>query len=357
MQIIRNWFNRHFSDPQVIILIVLLLTVAAVILLMGKILAPVLASVVLAYLLEGLVGIMERHKIPRLFAVIIVFLIFILFLFFLLFGLLPILSQQVVQAAGALPAMVIHGRQQLMLLPELYPDYFSQDQVSNLMNMLQTELVGISQKLISISVASVRGVVTFLVYIILMPLLVFFFLKDKVDILNWLSAFLPDDCSLSFQVWREVDQQIGNYTRGKFWEILFVGVVSYAAFHMLGLQFAMLNGFLAGLSVLVPYVGVTVVFFPIALMGYFQFGWSSEFLYVVLAYLIIQILDGNLLAPLLLSEVVNLHPIAIIVAVLVFGGLWGFLGVFFAIPLATLVQAILRSWPVKNSLTNGAEKD
>ncbi|HDL08711.1 MAG TPA: AI-2E family transporter, partial [Desulfobacteraceae bacterium] len=145
--------------------------------------------------------------------------------------------------------------------------------------------------------------------------------------------------------------------RGKFWEILFVGVVSYAAFHMLGLQFAMLNGFLAGLSVLVPYVGVTVVFFPIALMGYFQFGWSSEFLYVVLAYLIIQILDGNLLAPLLLSEVVNLHPIAIIVAVLVFGGLWGFLGVFFAIPLATLVQAILRSWPVKNSLTNGAEKD
>jgi putative permease len=63
------------------------------------------------------------------------------------------------------------------------------------------------------------------------------------------------------------------------------------------------------------------------------------------AYLVIQALDGNVLVPLLFSEVVNLHPIAIIVAILVFGGLWGFWGVFFAIPLATLVQAVLKAWP------------
>jgi putative permease len=63
------------------------------------------------------------------------------------------------------------------------------------------------------------------------------------------------------------------------------------------------------------------------------------------AYLVIQALDGNVLVPLLFGEVVNLHPIAIIVAILVFGGLWGFWGVFFAIPLATLVNAVLRAWP------------
>ena len=70
-------------------------------------------------------------------------------------------------------------------------------------------------------------------------------------------------------------------------------------------------------------------------------------------YAVIQALDGNVLVPLLFSEVVNLHPVAIIVAVLIFGGLWGFWGVFFAIPLATLFKAILRAWPV--ALSNGPD--
>jgi len=65
------------------------------------------------------------------------------------------------------------------------------------------------------------------------------------------------------------------------------------------------------------------------------------------AYAIIHALDGNLLVPLLFSEVVNLHPVAIILAILVFGGLWGFWGVFFAIPLATVVKAVINAWPAK----------
>ena len=67
-----------------------------------------------------------------------------------------------------------------------------------------------------------------------------------------------------------------------------------------------------------------------------------------MVYGFIQFLDGNLLVPLLFSEVVNLHPVAIIVAVLLFGGIWGFWGVFFAIPLATLVKAVYNAWPQKD---------
>jgi putative permease len=63
------------------------------------------------------------------------------------------------------------------------------------------------------------------------------------------------------------------------------------------------------------------------------------------AYAVIQLIDGNILAPLLLSEVVNLHPTAVIVALLVFGSIWGFWGIFFAIPLASLVHAVLNAWP------------
>jgi putative permease len=80
-------------------------------------------------------------------------------------------------------------------------------------------------------------------------------------------------------------------------------------------------------------------------VAWFQWGWSSDFIYLGITYLVIQAIDGNVLVPLLFSEVVNLHPVAIIVAILVFGGLWGFWGVFFAIPLGTLVKAVLTAWP------------
>lgn len=345
MHIIREWFQRHFSDPQVIILFFILLAGTVAIWTLGRIMAPVIASVVIAYLLEGLVGFLERRRIPRLAAVLIVFLTFMACLIFLLFGLLPQLSYQVGQVFSELPAMFGRGQRQLMLLPEKYPDFISQEQVVALVRFLQTELGRLGQKVLSVSVASVRGLVTFLVYLVLLPLMVFFFLKDKQPILRWISRFLPDNRDLTEQVWKNVDRQIGNYIRGKFWEILIIWVTSYLVFFLLDLNYAMLMGLMVGLSVLVPYIGVTVTTLPVALMGFFQWGFSSELVSLLIAYGIIQLLDGNLLAPLLLSEVVHLHPVAIITAVLIFGGIWGFWGVFFAIPLATLIEAVIKSWP------------
>jgi putative permease len=160
-----------------------------------------------------------------------------------------------------------------------------------------------------------------------------------------MSHYMPRDRALSASVWREVNGQIANYVRGKIWEILIVGSVTYITFLFMDLQYAVLLATLVGLSVVIPYIGAAAVTLPIAAIAFFQWGWSPGFWYVLLAYGVIQALDGNLLVPLLFSEVVNLHPVAIIIAVLAFGGLWGFWGVFFAIPLATLVQAVLRAWP------------
>jgi putative permease len=112
----------------------------------------------------------------------------------------------------------------------------------------------------------------------------------------------------------------------------------------------MLISLFVGLSVIIPYIGVTVMGFVMALVAFIQWGWSQEFATAMVAYLVIQILDGNLLAPLLLSGVVDLHPVAIVVAVLLFGGLWGLWGLFFAIPLATLANAVIKAWFVKREL-------
>ena len=198
---------------------------------------------------------------------------------------------------------------------------------------------------VSLSVAAGTTFVMVLVYLILVPMLVLFFLKDKGKILFWSLRFLPKDRSLATQVWREVDQQIGNYVRGKSLEILIVWACTYLVLKLLKLDYAMLLAVFVGLSVLVPYIGATVMTLPIAAVAFFQYGTSSLFWWVLGAYGAIQLIDGNVLAPLMLSEVTNLHPVAVISAVLVFGGLWGLLGVFFAIPLATLVQAVLEAWP------------
>jgi len=156
---------------------------------------------------------------------------------------------------------------------------------------------------------------------------------------------LPKQRDLMSGVWLEVDQQIGNYVRGKVWEILIVGVATYMVFIIFGLKYALLLSALVGLSVLIPYIGATVVSLPVAAIAYFQWGVNSDFWYLMLAYFVVQALDGNVLVPLLFQKVVNLHPVAIIVSILVFGGIWGFWGVFFAIPLATLVNALLIAWP------------
>ena len=142
-----------------------------------------------------------------------------------------------------------------------------------------------------------------------------------------------------------MNAQLGNYVRGKFIEILIVGATTFVCFTFLGLNYAALLGVLVGLSVLIPFVGAAVVTLPVFVVAVIQFGWSWELASVMGAYGIIQFLDGNVLVPLLFSEVVDLHPITIIVAVLAFGGLWGVWGVFFAIPLATLIKAIYKAWP------------
>jgi putative permease len=345
MNVISAWFKRYLSDPQVVILGLLLAVGFATIMLLGRTLAPVIAGIVIAYLLEGVIGFLERYRIPRLPAVTIVFSVFFACLVYSLFGLLPLLSGQITQFFQELPNMIVKGQQLLLRLPELYPETVSEALVREIITAIRNQVAAWGQEVLSHSLAFIPDLITLLVYVILVPMLVFFFLKDKDAILEWIAMFLPHERRLAAQVWKEMNEQIGNYVRGKFLEILIVALGSYVVFALMGLNYAVLLGALVGLSTIVPYIGAISVTIPVAMVAYFQWGWSAGFAYSVLAYTIIQVVDGNLLVPLIFSEVVNLHFVAIILALLVFGDMWGFWGIFFAIPLATLVQAVITAWP------------
>ncbi|MFW6081889.1 MAG: AI-2E family transporter, partial [Desulfosalsimonas sp.] len=239
---------------------------------------------------------------------------------------------------------------QLMQLPERYLELISEQQVRQVINFLKTELTRMGQNFVVFSVASVKNLINLLIYLVLVPLLVLFFLKDKNRLLGWFSGMLPQNLELAKEVWHEVNEQVGNFVRGKIWEIIIVWTGSYVTFSFLDLNYAMLVSLFIGLSVLIPYIGATVMTIPVVLLAFFQWGLSPEFTYAVIAYGIIQLIDGNILVPLLLSGVVNLHPVAIVVAILVFGGLWGIWGLFLAIPLATLVHAVIKTWFSKKPL-------
>ena len=345
MKPIRDWFHQTFSNPQVLILTCVLLIAVAAIVFVADMVAPVIAAIVIAFLLDGLVRWLEQRRVGHLVAVNLVFLGFILAALSFLLGLMPVLFRQTGQFAAQLPRMTQQIQGHLLALPEQYPGLITEEQVRGFMAEIGSSVIDAATLLPSFAGASIVGLLTAIVYLILVLLLVFFMIKDKEKITAWVVSFLPRDRDLTSTVWREVNLQIYNYVRGKFWEILIVGVVTYAVFAALEVDFSILLAVITGLSVLIPYVGAAAVTVPVAVVALVQYGMSWEFAYVLIAYGAIQALDGNVLAPVLFSEVVDLHPVAIIVAILVFGGLWGLWGVFFAIPLATVVQAVLRAWP------------
>ncbi len=344
-KLFRDWYNRHFSDPQVALLGFLLILGFSIIIFAGKLLTPLFAAVIIAYLLDGGVVFLQSKKIPRLIAVVIIFSGFALLFLLLILVLAPLMMSQAFDFVRGIPDFINKGQQVLLDLPQNHPQLINEQTISELLAGIRSQVTKLSQQVLSFSLASVVDLFNSLVYLIVVPLLIFFFLKDKERILIWMQCFLPKERQLVTHVWLEVNQKIAGYVRGKFMEILIAWIVSYVTFLFLGLNFAMLLSFIVGISVLIPYVGAAIAAIPIAIIAYSQWGYTSDFITVIIAYAIIQFLDGNLLVPLLFSGMVNLHPAAIITAVLFFGGIWGFWGVFFAIPLATLIHAVINAWP------------
>lgn len=345
LDIFRKWYKRYLSEEESVLLLVLLTVSVVLLMTIGDILAPVLAAIVLAYLAQGLSGLLQRYGMPQWLGVAVSYLVFVGIFFGFCFALLPLAWRQLLSLAGDLPTMLSRGRELLSVLPERYPQIFTEAQVDELISVAQAELAGLGPGLVTGSLAWIPSILVVMVYVILIPLLVFFFLKDRQQIFDWLARFLPRERPLLRRIWAEMDQQVANYARGKVLEILIIGSVTYFAFTWLGVRYAALLGLLVGLSVIIPYIGATLVTLPVVLVGYFQWGLTADFFYMFAVYLVIQVLDGNVLVPLLFSEAVNLHPVAIVLAVLFFGGIWGLWGVFFAIPLATLIKAIINAWP------------
>jgi putative permease len=333
------------SEEEAVLLAVLLVVSTLVIIFMGRVLAPLLTGIVLAYVMQGVIKYVERYSVPKGLAVAGTFLLFLGGFIGFLFFVIPRVWRQMRSLFNELPNMVSQTQVVFKDLPSSYPSLVTENQMKSLGELLNAEVGDIGQWVLSFSISQLPVVATVVVYTLLIPILVFFLLKDRDTIISWCRSFLPEKNRLIDRIGAEMNVQMSKYTRGKVVEMLVVGTATYLLFVIFGLNYAALLALLVGLSVIVPYLGFVVVSIPVFIIAYLQFGWTEHLFYLTGIYMVVQGIDGFILVPLLFSEAVNLHPIAIITAVLVFGSWWGLWGVFFAIPLATLIKVIMTSWP------------
>lgn len=352
-----DWYKRRFTDPESVTLFLLLVIGSITLYWVGHIMVPVLVAVVIAYLLEWPVAKIAASGLSRTAATSLVLLAFVGMMIGIMVGLVPNLWQQGSNLIAETPAMFEQGKSYARLLPEQYPELVNSEQIEWSLDKIDGWIIDHGQDLVSASLSSIVDLVALMIYLILVPLMIFFMLKDKEVLVGSFTRLLPTTRRLITQVSNEMNVQIFNYIRGKVIEIVVVGIATYISLAIFDMRYAALFGLLVGLSVLVPYIGAVVVTIPVVLVGLAQWGATPEFWYTMIAYTIVQGLDGNLLVPLLFSEAVDLNPVYIVIAVLFFGGVWGFWGVFFAIPLAALVKAVLSAWSGQQEITEQRVED
>ena len=339
--------KKVFTNEETIVFSIAILLFFIVISFFGSVLTPFIISIIVAYLLVGLQKKIQSFNVNQNIALVITFSIFIITGAALLVWLVPLLYIQLQDFVLDVPNLFNNFLDFISGLPTKFPELVSSDQIAIFFQAVSEEISVIAQNIVKSSISGIQSTITILLYIILFPILVFFFLFDRKNIIEGFLKIIPGKRQMLTDIWKEMDIQLSNYVRGKTIEIFIVGLAAAIIFSSLGLKYSALLSVLVGFSVIIPYVGAFLVTIPIVIIGLLQFGLDTQFYILISLYLLLQALDGNLLVPLIFSETVKLHPVVIILAVFVFGSMFGFWGVFFSIPIATFIKAVWNAWPSK----------
>lgn len=346
---LKNFFDKYFFDDEQYAALFIISIGIVILYFLGGIIAPVLVSILIAYILNGLTSFMEEKGKSRILALTVTLIIFGLF-YLSIFLFLPFLSRQILLLVSDIPQ--IYESVNSFLSNQLAGYGLQSNQLDEVVINAFSYIPTLFQNALLQLNSGFSAVMNALLYLIIVPFLVFFLLKDRDIFINYAKNLLPQKKNLLTKIWNDLNVQLYGYLRGKGLEMIIVALVTGFVFYLQDVNYSIILAILVGLSVLIPYVGAILVTIPVVLIGLFQWGLDSSFYIFITSYMIIQALDGNVLMPLLLGREVKLHPVIIITAVLIFGGIWGFWGLLLAIPIATFLRAILVAWPTKDELIN-----
>ncbi|MBO6258360.1 MAG: AI-2E family transporter [Succinivibrio sp.] len=374
----KNWYYRHFSQPGTVEFALVLIAAFLVIYYFMWLVGPIVVALCLAYCLDwGVRALTRRFGLSRPVASTVVMILFIGFAASIILLLLPRVIKQGTDfynsvayysaettqsqsteggngdsafqmSANDLDYAIARNIEELVnKMPDPIPGMFTFEEIESGVNSVHQSLLNnIAQIMRNQIMPSVVNAFTWLMYMIIVPIFMYLMLMNKHVLQRRMRTYiLPNNQVLIHEFWPKINSQIEGYIRGKLIHIVIISIVNTSSFLVFGLNYAFLLGIGVGLSVVIPYVGAILIAIPVLLISVLQFGFSSTFAWLWAVYILIQLLDSNILTPMLFSKAMNLDAFSILAAILIFGGLWGFWGVFFSIPLATFISTLIVYWP------------
>jgi predicted PurR-regulated permease PerM len=335
-----------FSRPQFWAWLAIALVALLLLWLLAPILAPFLFAGILAYILDPLVEKLTRRRVPRTLAVVLVMLLGLLLLAGFLLVVFPLLYKETKLLVAKLPAFVdwLNGRAVPWLreragidlqldaesLKQMARDAFAQNEDLAKSILRSLGLGGLA-------------VVAFLANMLLLPVVLFYLLRDWNVLLAQFDRLIPRRAHAKAVVMaREIDTVLAEWLRGQLLVVLIMSVFYVTALWVARLDFALPVGLITGLAVIVPYVGIALGFVLATIAALLQFDSLTGVLWVWLAIGIGQVLEGTVITPLIVGERIGLHPVAVILALLAFGQIFGFFGVLLALPASAMLLVALR---------------
>lgn len=296
---------------------------------------PVLISAFITYLIHPLIQKLQEHDVPRWLAVMLIFILFFGGLGIMLFNGLPRLFIQLHELADEAPNMFrTYERLGMKFMDEVYslPEIFH-DRIESTIKDLEKFVDTLLEK----GIGLVKGIIQSFFVLLIIPFLVFYFLKDIDTMKTVVWYFMPKKWRKHGQALiREIDRSLGQYLRGQFLVILILCVLATTAFWLLGLPYPILLGTIVGITEIIPYFGPIIGAVP-ALFIAMTIS-PSMVVWVIGTIVLLQLIEGSVLSPLIVGKTLNMHPVVIILVLLVGGEVAGIIGMLLAVP----VFAILR---------------
>ncbi len=315
--------------------------------LIAPVLTPFLLAALLAYLGDPLIDRLEERKIPRSWAVALVFGAILLGLLLLLLFLIPMLTHQFKGLLQRLPTHIDWF--QTHVLPWLEAHLGVEPESLSLRN-LQTKLVAFAQdmgdmagSLLESFRASSTALFAWLANLVLVPVVTFYLLRDWDLLVARVHNLLPRRIEpVVSKLAKESDEIIGAFLRGQVIVMAALGVIYSVGLAIIGLDFSLLIGMLAGLVSFVPYLGLITGILVASSAALLQFHSALNLVPVLVVFGFGQLISDFFLTPKLVGDRIGLHPVAVLFAVLAGGHLFGFFGILLALPAAAVIAVLLR---------------
>nr|WP_090085559.1 AI-2E family transporter [Lentibacillus persicus] len=304
----------------------------------GAVAFPLIGAGILFYLTRPVMHLLEKLKMPRIAAIMIVFLLLLAFLFVVARYIVPILQTQFSNLVNNIPTMV-SGVQDLIGYwqsnQNLIPDEVNKT-INNITSNLQTYI----EKAMSFIFGFIGEFISILFALILIPFFLFFMLKDGEKFVPFITKFFKKKKAENIrELLTKIDDSLTSFIQGQLIVALCIGILLYIGYAIIGLNYALTLAIFGMIICVIPFIGPYLAVTPAIIVGFFQDPLMP--VWVAIVMIVAQQIEGNLVSPNVMGKALHLHPLTVITVVLAAGSIGGLLGMLFAIPIYSVVKTII----------------